>query len=79
MKILRVILLLASINSTPSHIVPHTHDDLGWNWTIGEYYNNSVRSIFTTVLSSLEKNPNRKFVYSEVGFLKIFLNDSNKE
>jgi len=30
-------------------------------------------------LDALEKNPSRKFVYSEVGFLKIFLNDGDKE
>lgn len=40
-----------------------------------EYYNDKVRSIFDTVIQSLLENPSRKFVYSEVGYLKIYLNE----
>lgn len=62
-------------------MIPHTHDDLGWNWTIDEYYIKWVRDIFNSVLNSLERSQNesnpRKFVYSEVGFLKIYLKENH--
>ena len=57
-------------------LIPHSHDDLGWNWTVMEYYNDRVRSIFDTTIQSLLENPKRKFVYSEVGYLKIYLNEN---
>ena len=56
-------------------LIPHSHDDLGWNWTVMEYYNDKVRRIFDSTIQSLLDNPKRKFVYSEVGYLKIYLNE----
>lgn len=58
------------------HIVPHTHDDVGWLKTVDEYYsgsNNSiqhaaVRNILDSVIRSLEINPERKFTYVEMAF-----------
>ena len=49
------------------HIVPHTHDDVGWLKTVDQYYyglNNSiqhanVQSILDTVVASLMRNPSR--------------------
>ena len=58
-------------------LIPHSHDDLGWLNTIEGYYRFKVEKIFNTVLDSLEKdleNNNRKFVYSEVGYLKMYIN-----
>lgn len=40
-----------------------------------QYYNDRVRNIFNTVIESLLQNSKRKFVYSEVGYLKIYLNE----
>ncbi|CAE7840742.1 unnamed protein product [Symbiodinium sp. CCMP2592] len=58
------------------HIVPHTHDDVGWLKTVDEYFtgqNNSiqrayVRLILDTVVRCLEQNPDRKFTYVETAF-----------
>ena len=59
------------------HIVPHTHDDVGWRKTIDQYYtgqNNSiqhagVRYILDSVVRSVAEDPERKFVYAEHGLL----------
>ncbi|MQL96788.1 hypothetical protein Taro_029460 [Colocasia esculenta] len=55
------------------HLVPHTHDDVGWLKTVDQYYvgsNNSiqgacVRNVLDSVVDALLKDPNRKFVYVE--------------
>ena len=58
------------------HLVPHTHDDVGWLKTVDEYFSGSnntiqnaaVRNILNAVTTSLQKNPNRKFTYVEQAF-----------
>ena len=60
------------------HIVPHTHDDVGWLKTVDEYYsgtNNTiqhaaVRNILNAVTTSLRQNPDRKFTYVEQAFFQ---------
>eukprot|EP00521_Asterionellopsis_glacialis_P017327 CAMPEP_0195302294 /NCGR_PEP_ID=MMETSP0707-20130614/30840_1 /TAXON_ID=33640 /ORGANISM="Asterionellopsis glacialis, Strain CCMP134" /LENGTH=1068 /DNA_ID=CAMNT_0040365501 /DNA_START=82 /DNA_END=3288 /DNA_ORIENTATION=- len=62
------------------HIVPHTHDDVGWLKTVEQYYygQNStiqdafVQSIITTVVEELVKNPKRKFTYVEQKFFSVW-------
>ncbi|RDY14228.1 hypothetical protein CR513_00732 [Mucuna pruriens] len=58
------------------HLVPHTHDDVGWLKTVDQYYvgsNNSIQgacveNVLDSVVVSLQKDPNRKFVYVEMAF-----------
>eukprot|EP01119_Soliformovum_irregulare_P008936 TRINITY_DN2201_c3_g1_i1.p1 TRINITY_DN2201_c3_g1~~TRINITY_DN2201_c3_g1_i1.p1 ORF type:complete len:965 (+),score=294.76 TRINITY_DN2201_c3_g1_i1:158-3052(+) len=58
------------------HIVAHTHDDVGWLKTVDEYYygaNNSIQDarvqyILDNVVTSLQKNPSRKFIYVEIAY-----------
>ena len=55
------------------HVVPHTHDDVGWLKTVDEYYfglNNtiqhvSVKDILDSVVQALMENPSRTFTYVE--------------
>ena len=77
-----IALLFGMVSAKVHHVIPHSHDDLGWLQTIQEYYNSKVDSIFTTTLAALdekkvesgmENDLKRKFVYSEVGFVKMFL------
>jgi hypothetical protein len=79
-------LLLALCLVTQSHqdrfMIPHTHLDLGWLMTAEEYYQRGVSAIYESVLSALENSPGdvsdrlrRRFGFSEVGFLKMYLKE----
>lgn len=58
------------------HIVPHTHDDVGWLKTVDQYYygsrtniqNAGVQYILDSVMDSLRKDKNRRFIYVETAF-----------
>lgn len=50
------------------HIVPHTHDDTGWQVTVDQYFFNEVYYVIDTVVQALEQDPNRKFMYVETAF-----------
>eukprot|EP00591_Stephanopyxis_turris_P017428 CAMPEP_0195539222 /NCGR_PEP_ID=MMETSP0794_2-20130614/49941_1 /TAXON_ID=515487 /ORGANISM="Stephanopyxis turris, Strain CCMP 815" /LENGTH=1047 /DNA_ID=CAMNT_0040673245 /DNA_START=100 /DNA_END=3243 /DNA_ORIENTATION=+ len=62
------------------HLVPHTHDDVGWLKTVDQYYqglNNTiqhanVRAILDTTIQALEENPDRKFTYVEQAFFTLW-------
>ncbi len=58
------------------HLVPHTHDDVGWLKTVDEYFfglnvsiqNAGVQYILDSVVSELIKNKERRFIYVETAF-----------
>uniref|UniRef100_A0A672MEJ8 Lysosomal alpha-mannosidase n=1 Tax=Sinocyclocheilus grahami TaxID=75366 RepID=A0A672MEJ8_SINGR len=58
------------------HLVPHTHDDVGWLKTVDQYYygdrNNiqhaGVQYILDSVIDQLQKDPARRFIYVETAF-----------
>ncbi|XP_023670401.1 lysosomal alpha-mannosidase [Paramormyrops kingsleyae] len=58
------------------HLVPHTHDDVGWLKTVDQYYygdrNNiqhaGVQYILDSVVEQLQLDPARRFIYVETGF-----------
>ncbi|XP_052870890.1 lysosomal alpha-mannosidase-like, partial [Anopheles cruzii] len=58
------------------HLVPHTHDDVGWLKTVDQYYYGSrtsiqkagVQYILDSVIQSLLDNSERKFIYVESAF-----------
>ncbi|GKV44092.1 hypothetical protein SLEP1_g51316 [Rubroshorea leprosula] len=58
------------------HLVSHSHDDVGWLKTVDQYYvgsNNSiqgacVKNVLDSVVESLQRDPNRKFVFAEMAF-----------
>jgi len=58
------------------HLVPHTHDDVGWLKTVDQYFyglNNtiqhaSVKNILDSAIRALLENPDRKFTYVEMAF-----------
>lgn len=62
------------------HVVPHTHDDVGWLKTVDEYFyglNTSivdvcVKDILDTVIQALLENPSRTFTYVEQKFFSMW-------
>ncbi|KAJ8567631.1 hypothetical protein K7X08_019839 [Anisodus acutangulus] len=49
-------------------LVPHSHDDVGWLKTIDQYYGACVENVLDSVVMSLRRDPNRKFVFAEMAF-----------
>lgn len=64
-------------NESYVYVVPHTHTDLGWLKTMKDYYEQGtllspdVHKILDSMLKTLHK-PGRKYVFHDVGFLKLF-------
>ncbi|KAH6810146.1 Glycosyl hydrolase family 38 protein [Perilla frutescens var. frutescens] len=60
------------------HLVPHSHDDVGWLKTVDQYYvgaNNSIRgacvqNVLDSVISALLEDNNRRFIYVEMAFFQ---------
>ena len=60
------------------HLVCHSHDDVGWQVTVDEYYRDEVRDIINTVVTSLDKDPARKFMYVEQAFFQRWWREQNE-
>ncbi|XP_020699956.1 alpha-mannosidase [Dendrobium catenatum] len=68
------------------HLVPHTHDDVGWLKTVDQYYvgsNNSIQgacvaNVLDSVVVALLKDPSRKFVYVEQAFFQRWWGEQNE-
>jgi alpha-mannosidase len=71
-----VLLLLApdGVGGEPvvGYIIPHAHCDAGWLQTFSSYYTQNVSLILSNVLSSLQENPSRRFVWSEVSYFSLW-------
>ena len=50
------------------HLVPHSHDDTGWQVTVDQYFAQEVFYTIDTVVQSLAADPNRRFIYVETAF-----------
>jgi hypothetical protein len=62
------------------HIIPHSHDDVGWLKTVEEYYEGwkqdiaqtTVRNTITTVFNQLLQDPTKKFSQVEMKFFSMW-------
>ncbi len=69
------------------HVVPHTHDDVGWLKTVEQYYygqNNTIRQacvscILDNVMYALQLNPSRKFTYVEMAFFTMWWDEQSDD
>ena len=65
------------------HLVPHSHDDVGWLKTVDQYFSGTerqitpsgVRYIIDSVVHSLQDNPNRTFIFVEMAFFARWWKD----
>ena len=68
------------------HLVPHTHDDVGWLKTVDEYYygaNNSIQHagvqyILDSVIPQLVADPSKRFIYVEIAFFERWWNEQSE-
>ena len=68
------------------HLVPHTHDDVGWLKTVDQYYSGTNRSIdgagvkyiLNSVVQELQKDPSRTFIYVEMAFFARWWSEQTK-
>lgn len=69
------------------HLVPHTHDDVGWLKTVDQYYYGArsdiqdagVQYILDTVIQALKDDRKRRFIYVEIAFFKRWWDEQNLE
>lgn len=62
------------------HVVPHSHDDVGWLKNLDQYFDGSRKDIqdtnvnleLTTIMYALEENPDRKFSEVEMKFFRMW-------
>ncbi|XP_072346983.1 lysosomal alpha-mannosidase [Scyliorhinus torazame] len=62
------------------HLVPHTHDDVGWLKTVDQYYYGGhtdiqragVQYILDSVIPQLQDDPAKRFIYVEVAFFHLW-------
>ncbi|KYQ88699.1 alpha-mannosidase [Tieghemostelium lacteum] len=57
-------------NYVKVHFICHSHIDAGWLQTFEGYYESKVKYIVSSVVDHLEKNKERKFIWSEIGYLE---------
>ncbi|KAF5279970.1 hypothetical protein FQR65_LT15119 [Abscondita terminalis] len=72
------------------HLVPHSHDDVGWRKTVDQYYYGinhfddhpgipGVQNILDTVVQSLKDNPDRRFIQVETAFFMKWWEQQNED
>ena len=71
--------LSAAPKNITVHLVPHTHDDTGWQVTVDQYFEQEVFYVVDTVAQMLEEDPNRKFIYVETAFFARWWDNASDE
>jgi alpha-mannosidase len=69
------------------HIVPHSHDDVGWLKTVDQYYyganntiqHSNVNSIISATVLALLEDPNRRFIEVEQAFFQRWWADQTPD
>ena len=83
--LLLLLLVSISVHSLTVHMVPHTHDDVGWLKTVDQYFigsnsslqHASVTNLITATIAALKRVPERKFIYVEQAFFQRWWRQQN--
>ena len=75
-----------NVDGLTIHLIPHSHDDVGWLKTVDDYYYGGrndiqwagVQYTIDSVVQEMMKNPSYKFSIVEVAFLYRWWNQANK-
>eukprot|EP00002_Diphylleia_rotans_P037925 TRINITY_DN853_c0_g1_i6.p1 TRINITY_DN853_c0_g1~~TRINITY_DN853_c0_g1_i6.p1 ORF type:complete len:935 (-),score=209.41 TRINITY_DN853_c0_g1_i6:77-2881(-) len=65
-------------NVITAHIIPHSHCDPGWLLTFEEYYQEQVKVILSGVVTALQKDPNRRFIWSEISYFSRWYDEQSE-
>ncbi|GFN78507.1 alpha-mannosidase [Plakobranchus ocellatus] len=61
------------------HLIPHTHDDVGWIITVDQYFYKQVQWILDGVVAELKADPTKRFIYVEQAFFTRWYNEQDQE
>ena len=75
---------VGNVTDVTIHMALHSHDDVGWQVSVGGYYlpnqyHTAVRQILSDMLSGLEADPQRKMQYVEIAFFHIWWLEQSPE
>lgn len=57
------------------HILPHSHNDAGWNMPYEGYYSWATSKILSNVVDHLYSNPHTTFNWADTSFLSRWWGD----
>ncbi|XP_021352991.1 alpha-mannosidase 2x-like [Mizuhopecten yessoensis] len=60
-------------------VVPHSHNDPGWLWTLQTYYDVRTKHILSNAVKFLQETPDFRMIWSETIFLKMWWQNANPQ
>ncbi|XP_071493889.1 epididymis-specific alpha-mannosidase-like [Diadema antillarum] len=65
----------ATTSNLEVFVVPHSHMDVGWVYTVAESMHAYAANVYTTVIQELTRSTNRRFIAVEQEFFRLWWND----